>query len=56
MCRFGKSGEQWAAMIYTGEKHVLIGYFSSEKEAALAYNEAAKIYFGSDGFENEINF
>ena len=52
---FRKERHQWAAMIHTGQKHVLIGYFESEKQAALAYNEAAKLYFGADGFENEIN-
>lgn len=36
------------------KKH--IGHFKSETEAAIAYNQAAVLYFGKDARLNEVLF
>jgi len=36
-----KSRKLWVAKIFNGERDVCIGYFESEKDAALAYNQKA---------------
>jgi hypothetical protein len=42
---FYKASKKWRAMIYISGKNKLLGTFLKEDEAALAYNEAAKIHF-----------
>lgn len=38
--------KKWRTQIAVKQKGIHLGYFVSEIEAALAYNEAARIYFG----------
>ena len=38
--------KKWRSYITVDNKHISLGYFASEREAAEAYNEAAKKYFG----------
>lgn len=42
-----KGKEQWLGRITIDNKLIHLGYFSSEKEATLAYNKAALIYHGN---------
>lgn len=48
-----KTGK-WVARITVDNKTVRLGYFSTEKEAAKAYNEAAKKYHGEYARLNEV--
>lgn len=41
-----KASQQWEAKIIFNKKPISLGYFFSEKNAGLAYDEAAKKYFG----------
>lgn len=44
--RWEKQSEKWRSSIRIHGQHKHLGIFGSEQEAALAYDAAAKIYFG----------
>ncbi len=44
--RRDKDGDKWRAVISVNGKHVHLGYFTDENEAAKAYDAAAKKYRG----------
>jgi hypothetical protein len=41
-----QSHNKWEAFISLPKQHLFLGYFDSAKEAALAYDKAAKHHFG----------
>ena len=49
-----KNTEKFLAAIKNGDKSLHLGTFDSEIDAAIAYNEAAKIHFGTFANLNEI--
>lgn len=49
-----KETRKWQAKICVNRKQIHLGVHSSEKEAALAYNEAAKKHHGKFARLNEI--
>ena len=53
---FGKErrGKKFRALITIGSKQTSIGYFHTAIEAARAYNEAAKKYYGEFALLNKI--
>jgi hypothetical protein len=51
---FSRSAKKWRAGIEVNGKSINLGSFRSETEAALAYNEAAKKYFGDVAYQNRI--
>jgi hypothetical protein len=40
------SPRPWGAELYINKKRIWLGMFETEKEAAIAYNNGAKMYFG----------
>jgi len=49
-----KMSPKWYARIQVNGKHLFLGYFKTEVEAALAYNKAAKDVFGEFARLNEV--
>jgi hypothetical protein len=49
---FHKRRNQWHAEIVHNNKHHFLGYFREEEEAAIAYNAAAKEFFGDFAYVN----
>ena len=52
---FQKANKKWRAGIQVNGKAINLGDFSSENKAALAYNKAAKKYFGDIAYQNSID-
>ena len=49
-----KKNASWRARISVNNNSIALGYFSSELEAAKAYNEAAKKYHGEYAYLNSL--
>jgi len=49
-----KGGPKWKAQIMYNYHNITIGYFYNELDAAIAYNEAAKIKFGEFAWLNDV--
>lgn len=52
---FSKSSKKWRAGIQVNGKSINLGDFKKEKEAARAYNAAAKEYFGKMAYQNPVD-
>jgi hypothetical protein len=50
-----KRCNKWQVSIYINSKHVHLGYFKNEKDAASKYNEKASEHFGAFAKINEIS-
>jgi hypothetical protein len=50
----GQRRKKWRAYIYRNKKQVSLGTYSTELEAATAYNEAALALYGKDAVLNVV--
>lgn len=51
---FWEKGRYWAARIQVKGKNIRLGFFKTKEEAAMAYNEGAKKYYGNFARLNNI--
>lgn len=51
---FDSNRKKWRAYITRETKTMSLGRFNTEKEAAIAYNNAAQLYHGEFAFLNEV--
>lgn len=51
---YSKGSKKWRAGIQVEGHSINLGEFKSEREAALAYNKAAKKYFGEFAYQNTV--
>lgn len=51
---FSKTEKLWRAGITIDGRLKNLGNFKTERDAAAAYNEASKLYFGKNGYQNII--
>lgn len=49
-----KKGKKWRAQIEVDHQCINLGIFKNEVAAALAYNDAAKKYFGNLAYQNQV--
>lgn len=52
---FSSTDRQWRAGIEVDGKAMNLGHFKTEEAAALAYNTAARKYFGAKAYQNPVN-
>lgn len=52
---FSKNTRKWCAKIRNGGEAIILGYFDDEREAAIAYDLAAKQYHGEFATTNNID-
>lgn len=51
---WNKQRKKWQARIFDGDKSIHLGLFEDEKDAATAYNGAAKKLFSKFAYKNQI--
>ena len=51
---FFKKKGKWHSDIYVSKQRISLGYYEQEEHAALAYNGAAKLFFGEFARLNQI--
>lgn len=49
-----KDDKKWIANIVKNYRRYYLGYFKTEEEAALAYNERARELYGEFAYQNEV--
>jgi hypothetical protein len=49
-----RTSKLWRAAIEVDGRSINLGHFKSEGDAALAYNRAAKKYFGKMAYQNQV--
>lgn len=54
VCRANRQPSPWRAYIVFNSKHICIGYFKTEHEAAKAYNEKAREFYGEHAYQNLV--
>jgi len=50
----GNSVKMWLSTIQKNKKHYNLGYFKTQKEAALAYNKKAIEIYGKFAYQNKL--
>ncbi len=51
---FDRANGKWRASIEVNGQSINLGYYKTEAQAALAYNRAAREYFGSLAYQNQV--